>query len=101
MGYSDKEQLTALMLALFLGYFGAGRFYINNPFYGTCKLIFTFVIYLLVCAVVRDIDRFVKAEMARYDEESGLDDCQTVLLGICHFVVATRLVYGCIGFWIE
>merc|ERR1719245_2905432 len=69
--YSDKEQLTALMLALFLGFFGAGRFYINNPFYGTCKLIFSFIIYLLLCSVARDIHVFVKSETRRYDEEMG------------------------------
>ena len=36
--YSDKKQLTAFLLTVFLGWLGAGQFYVGRWFYGFIKL---------------------------------------------------------------
>ena len=47
-GHSDKEQLVALLLAIFVGSFGAGRFYVEDYLMGSLKLVLG--ITVCICA---------------------------------------------------
>ena len=47
--YKQKSQLTALLLSLFLGQFGAGRFYVGDTVLGTIKLLLILMGCCLTC----------------------------------------------------
>ena len=53
--YSDKYQLTAFLLSLFLGQFGAGRFYIGDVTVGSVKLFLPLMVCLFSCGIARVI----------------------------------------------
>ena len=47
--YSDKKQLVALLLCLFVGGFGGGRFYIGDYGVATVKLMLTLSLFIVPC----------------------------------------------------
>merc|ERR1712129_342311 len=50
--YKQKYQMNAFLLSLFLGEFGAGRFYVGDYLFGTIKLMLYVYIHLSECAYV-------------------------------------------------
>mmetsp|Transcript_9902 Transcript_9902/g.15058 ORF Transcript_9902/g.15058 Transcript_9902/m.15058 type:complete len:199 (+) Transcript_9902:31-627(+) len=49
--YSEKEQLTAFLLSLFMGWAGAGRFYVGDYALGAVKLCLPLMVCFAICAV--------------------------------------------------
>lgn len=66
-GGSTKSKTTAILLALFLGGFGAHKFYLNQPGLGVLYLLF---FWTWIPAIVALIEIFIYASMSQTDFET-------------------------------
>ena len=60
-GPNNKEQLTALLLSVFVGALGAGRFYVGDYLMGSLKL----VLSIALCTATCYATTLTKAKMSR------------------------------------
>ena len=109
---SDKSQLTALLLSLFLGQLGAGRFYVGDVGLGSAKLLLTlgpcflgcFACVYMGCSAAALTACFSKSGDGASAQQDG--DAETVCVGCttigvgCLLCLACLVPFAIMGWWI-
>ena len=94
--YSDKDQLTAFMLSFFLGWFGAGNFYVGDILRGVWKILLTMALCLGVLLNVYD----ARDRMQGSREHRGNKQWIWIALA-CSCVALTALLFLWMYDWIR
>lgn len=98
--YSDKEQLTALLLTTFLGSLGAGRFYVGDDVRGCGKLVFSLIVCAMLCFSGRAIFKLVKSgdsDDSSVEEVDENDRAWIICRVICDGIVICLWLFGIFG----
>lgn len=67
---SPKSRRTALLLAIFLGYFGAHRFYVNKPGTGVLMILFVFL-FSILAAILWWIADIITIATGEFKDKEG------------------------------
>jgi TM2 domain-containing membrane protein YozV len=67
---ANPEKRTAVLLSLALGFFGAHRFYLHQPWQGLCYILFCWTLVPLVMSLV-DARRLARMSCSEFHEEFG------------------------------